>query len=1003
MKYKFIYIIVFFYCVSLNAQQFNFQNYSLAEGLAQSQVYAMLEDSRGYIWMGTQGGGLCQFDGRTFQTFTVRDSLPDNVVESIFEDSKGILWIGTQNGFCTYDGLKFRSQQIKGEENISVFCFYEDGLGRMWIGSDRGVFIKEKNNYIKEDRISRIRINAFFEDSKKNIWVGSNDGAFKIYKNKIKQYRIRDGMNSEVVVDFEEEDNGNIWMCTYGGGVNILSNNRFYYLMEEQGLQVNLLFCTHKDKSGNIWIGGQRNGFSIWNPKDSTFSYLNERDGMTNNHIRCMVEDQWGNIWIGTSGGGVSKYSGQLFVHYDKSNRLKENYVYAICEDRSGDMWISAYNKGVSMFNDSTFSHYGIDSGFLDIKSKMIFEDSRGRMWLGTEGRGLALMEEDTIRYYTNAKGLSDNWIRDMVEDTLGNFWIGVAGGGVTKMTPVNEAATEFNYKIYVKNNGFPDDRINALLLDREQRLWFATRDNGMGYFKTDSTFTNITKQDGMPDDFVRSIVQDSLGFIWVGTRNGIGRLFLNKDSIDIIKISSKDRLTSGNIYSLILDDDQNLWAGSEVGVDKIELDASRQVKSIKHYGKSEGFIGIETCQNSVWKDRKGHLWFGTINGLTKYNPENRKSNPTPPVLHFTDIKLFYKSLSRSTYADWVTPWNGLKKGLSFPYHQNHLGFEFLGVNHSNPEKVRYQWKLKGAEQDWSPISQKTDVTYSNLSPGKYTFQVQAFNEDGIGSKEPLALSFSIRSPFWATWWFRLLVLGVGGILIYSIFKSRVNAVRRKAALEQERLTFEKNLLELEQKALQLQMNPHFIFNALNSIQALTTKEPKKARYQLAKFSKLMRSILENSREPKITLEQERETLENYLALEKFSRNNSFDYTINIDENLDSEEVLLPPMMIQPFVENAIIHGVAQKMEDGIIEISFIEKNNLLECIVQDNGVGRAEARERKSQQEHTHKSMALQVTQERLEILNEGQGGKRLEIIDMKNSDGDSEGTKVILSLPLL
>ena len=238
-------------------------------------------------------------------------------------------------------------------------------------------------------------------------------------------------------------------------------------------------------------------------------------------------------------------------------------------------------------------------------------------------------------------------------------------------------------------------------------------------------------------------------------------------------------------------------------------------------------------------------------------------------------------------------------------------------------------------------------------------------------------------------------------LLIGLFIRLRVNRIRREAAIKTERLEMEKSILQLEQKALQLQMNPHFIFNVLNSIQSLITKKDEKtARYFLAKFSKLMRAILENSRETKITLEQEIETLQNYLGIEQFSRGNAFDFEIEIDPRLDVDEIMIPPMLLQPFVENAIIHGVGQVTEGGKVKLEFIQKYGTLECVITDNGPGIEKARARKSQQEHTHKSAALEVTQERLDILNAGIKNRSLEITDLSKEDARLTGTKVVLRL---
>ena len=444
---------------------------------------------------------------------------------------------------------------------------------------------------------------------------------------------------------------------------------------------------------------------------------------------------------------------------------------------------------------------------------------------------------------------------------------------------------------------------------------------------------------------------------------------------------------------------------GSYAGVDRIQLDAERNPKSIAHFGIAEGFTGSETTQNAGLKDRNGNLWFGTTNGLMQFTPGNAIVNPIPPALHMVDVQLGYTSLQKTEYADWIDNWGHLKDGLQFPYNQNDLSFEFLGINLQNPTSVRYQWKLENNDEKWSPLSNQTSVRYSNLNPGNYTFLLRAYNENDMYNDPPIAISFSITPPYWQTWWFQLGSILLGLLIIFGIFRIRVNRIRRKAKAEKEKLELENHLLELEQKALQLQMNPHFIFNALNSIQGLIVKkEPAKARFQLAKFSKLMRSILENSRSEMITLENEIELLENYLTIEKNSNNDRFDFELDVDERLDPEAVLIPPMMIQPFVENAIIHGI-HTVENGLINITFTQMGKLLECTITDNGIGREAAKARKSQKDQQHKSAALEVTQERLDILQNGKLGKKksLEILDVVDAEGKVAGTRVVLRMPLM
>jgi LytS/YehU family sensor histidine kinase len=312
---------------------------------------------------------------------------------------------------------------------------------------------------------------------------------------------------------------------------------------------------------------------------------------------------------------------------------------------------------------------------------------------------------------------------------------------------------------------------------------------------------------------------------------------------------------------------------------------------------------------------------------------------------------------------------------------------------------------LKGFDKEWSPVSVQHSFTYPNLNPGKYTFMVKACNEDGVWNHQPIELQFSILPPFWLRWWFIIIVIITIGGIVFAVFKWRVNLIKSKAAEEQKKTQMEKDILELEQKALRLQMNPHFIFNALNSIQSqIGTDNEQAARYYLAKFSRLMRQILDNSRQATITLEEEINTLENYLLIEKFCNGDRFDYNISVDPNLEKDYIKIPPMLLQPFIENAIKHGLKYSNEKrGMIEVTFSEKNNLLECSVTDNGIGRVKAEElNKNSKETYHKSTALLVTQERLDLLKEDKNIRSLEIIDLYDENENALGTKVIVRIPL-
>jgi sensor histidine kinase YesM len=348
---------------------------------------------------------------------------------------------------------------------------------------------------------------------------------------------------------------------------------------------------------------------------------------------------------------------------------------------------------------------------------------------------------------------------------------------------------------------------------------------------------------------------------------------------------------------------------------------------------------------------------------------------------------------------------------LELPYTQNHLRFEFTGIDLRNPEGVKFRWRLVGFETDWVPENSERQATYSNLQPGDYTFQVQAKNSDGYWS-DLKTFAFHITPPVWQTWSFRL---GVGGgilLLLFILFRWRLKLAQRRGKELLQKVRLEKHVLELEQKALRLQMNPHFIFNALQSINGyIARNDSAEARKYLAKFGKLMRMTLENSRTSYTSIEQEAELLYNYTALEAMSQGNRFTTHIDIDEQIRHESTFIPVMLVQPFVENAIIHGLKHKIEGGgelHVRFRLEGKPNgtngdqqYIVCEIQDNGVGRKKAAEYEAGIKKDHKSAALEITRERLQQMNEeGKPKSSVEIIDVEDAAGEALGTKVVIRI---
>lgn len=985
------------------AQQYIFRNYSVKEGIAQSQVYCMLQDSRGFLWMGTRGGGLTRFDGINFTSYTTKNGLPNNYILSIKEDAEHNLWIGTNNGLSFYNGIKFQNYFPIKNAVIAIKEIEFDGKQNLWLASSEGLLLFNRNsfqNISAEINDKQHVINSVLYLNSNKILYANANGIFT-YNSIKKTYSLNKKYTQ--INCIRKDANNKIWLGTYGMGIFVGDGENFSQTIGNPILRSSIVWNINFDKKNNAWISTLSNGIIEYNLNEKQTTILTEQEGLSNNHVRCMLQDQSGNYWFGTSGGGVSNYFGKMFTHYDKASGLGGNFVYSIFKDSKNKTWIGTANKGVTILDSSVFTTINASNGFADVKVKAINEDNYGTKYFGTDGNGLYILQNNS---FEKIEKLSNQYIRSIVKDLLGNIWIATAGSGIYKIEPTIKSSGN---NLIITNLSIPDslfsNRITTLHVDKKNRIWYATENDGISFIENDKASNfHLTTANDLPSNNIRCMVEDANNLLWIGSAgDGIASINLYDKNIIVNKVNNSS-LTSNNIYLMTFDSKNNLLLGSESGIDYVSLDKLNQISSVKHYSKGDGFVGIETCQNAVYKNEDGTFWFGTINGLTKYNPSNLVKNESETITTINDVRLFYISLAETKFKKYVGNWNEVKM-IELPYNKNHLSFDFMGINFSNPDAVLYKWKLEGFDADWSPASKQRTVTYSNIPDGEFYFKVISCNEDGVWNKNPASIHIIIHKPFWKNWWF--IFVGILGLvsLIWFIFKQREKNIKQKAQEQQQKIILEKELIELEHKALRLQMNPHFIFNALNSIQSqIGTDNEQNARYYLAKFSKLMRQILDNSRNSLISLQEEISMLENYLLVEKFCNNNSFEYSIQVDENVETDYIKIPPMILQPFVENAIKHGMKYlKNKIGKIEIDFKEENNILICTVIDNGVGRKKSEElNKQSRDDFHKSTALIVTEERLSLLHDEKNENHIVITDLYNELGEGCGTKVEVKIPI-
>jgi PAS domain S-box-containing protein len=796
-----LWLLFFLLEVTGFSQHYNIKNYSREEGLAQSQVRSIYQDSNGYLWIGTSGGGVSKFDGISFINFTTKDGLVDNYVLAIFEDSNRNLWFGTKEGVSRYDGMKFHPLDAgNGLNNSVVQAILQDRAGNVWFGTEQGAWKYDGKTFYHvtgKDGLANDTIMSMLVDSEGNIWFGTGGGVSRYDGGGFTHFSTADGLPASTIDAILEDQNGNLWLGTYSGACKYDGKTFRTYTVDD-GLSSHSIMTIIEDRDGNLWFGTSSGGICKFDGK--VFTCITEENGLSSNVVWALLEDREGNIWIGTYRGGLDKYSGDAFTYYSSKDSLADDVIRAILEDRQGNLWFATFRGGVSKFDGKSMTTFSTKDGLIDNFVLTIYEDREGNLWFGTFG-GVSKYDGKQFVNITREDGLPDSVVRSIIEDRARNIWFGTNEGGISRY----DGKTVTNFTI---EDGLNVNQISTIMEDKEGGLWIATS-NGICHYDG-KTFTNISKKFALKQTNIYSIIQGEKGSVWFGAYGDGIIKHTPHGSFEVF--SSKDGLDNDNVVSMGFDDGGKLWIGTEKGICQLDAPLYEKTgqKKFKHYGKEEGFVGIECIHNSICKDRHGNIWFGTIKGAIKYKPYREKPNFMEPLTHITDIRLLSGEDAWFAHAEGISSKNGLPIGLKLPFNKNYLVFDFIAVSLTVPEKVKYQYKLEGFDDRWVPVSEGSYANYSNIPPGRYVFKVKACNNEGIWNKVPTSFDFEILPPFWMTWWFYLLcgVFVVSGI--YTFIKIRIRSLVRHRRILKEKvrsstLELKKEKEKVEQINLELE------------------------------------------------------------------------------------------------------------------------------------------------------------------------------------------------------
>ena len=963
------------------AQQYNFKNYSVESGLPYIQIFAMFQDSKGHLWSGGYGGAS-KFNGKTFKNYSPKNGLANHYVNAIIEDQFHLMTIGTIDGLSVIDKVKgtvsnYYMKDGLPSNNVTSFCL-DPKLG-LWTGTNKGLCIWDGKKVTQVSYFKDQNISCLLYTEKYGVFIGTNKGLFVKDKNS-NEFRL---LVENVTVNSISQINDKIYAGTDNGlyllNLEKHTTNVFHVsngLLDEN---ITAVLC---QKNGVVWIGSKTGLISF---NGSEFSYYNIGFDNNSNHIRSLLIDYEDNLWIGTH-SGLFKYRGKGFTVYDKQHGLGSAFIFQIIRDVNQNLWIATESNGIYKFANGFFKNYSTKQGLPSNQVNAILPQDDGSVWFGGVN-GISVYKNENIQNAPFGTAFKlEAPINCFYKDSKGLIWVG-GQNGVCSMKKNGNSYLITYYKIPGKTDDKAGFAVWSFIEDNKGGIWAGTYLAGL--FKLEG---NQFKQQAIssPDEVntALDLCKDNFGNLYAATLNGV--LMFNPDKHTYKFISEKDGLSSELVYAISITKDNNyLWAGTNQGINKIDIKKLQyDVMDITKYGRTDGFTGVESNSHGIYEDADSSIWFGTVNGLIKYTPKEFIENDNLSKTSITNIKI--------GYSDTL-----LANGSVLPFSLNNISFYFDGISLTAPEKVLYTYKLENYDKDWSPYTDVNYIKYDNLPPGKYTFKVKSCNNEGIWNIEPVTFSFTIKSPYYKTWWFILFcIIGVSGIVII-IFRLRLRQLRKKQEAEFEHLV---EVSKAELTALRAQMNPHFVFNALNSIQhyILNSKGEEAVKY-LSKFAKLIRIILSNSEKPIVTINEDIEAIKLYLELEKMRFENKFDYSINIDSSIDGDYDEIPPMLIQPYLENAILHGINPKVNNGHIEISIKVVNQFIKISIRDDGIGREKSKAVQSLQPAArHKSLGMKITKDRVRILNTiHQSNLNVNIIDLYNDKNEAIGTQVDVFIP--
>lgn len=834
-----------------NAQvnSLKFSHLSVDQGLSHADVYAIMQDSKGFIWLGTKNG-LNLYDGYTVQTYKqdVKDksTLPGNDIRALAEDNEGYIWAGTYDSGLirlnrhTKKGQVFTSSNTKALTSNSIYAIHKDRKGNIWVGTFGGGLVKFdaktqqatafRNRYGNKQSISSDNILAIHEDRQGKLWLGTFGGGLCKFDPEKGVFSASSLKNDTDIYAITEDRKGHLWLGTYGKGLIRLHKEtgaaEFFSSQSSKGFSGDYIRAVKEDAMGILWIGTEKGGgLKYFDPYQRQFhTYRHEPtnpSSLGSDNINALLLDKSGSLWIAAEGSGVDRFDTQnsafrTYVSGFNAPQFTTGAVNALYEDSERVLWIGGtFTDGLTLYaydrSRNTYASHRLpvrsDFPGFNYSITAIAGDDLGNIWIGTAENGLYRYNQQRrdFKVFTNLNsGLSSNGIETIYKDRKGVVWIGTYEGGLCRLDPDRES-----FRTYSHRAGNPaslgNNTVKVIYEDKNDLLWLGSKDGGLCRFdrKTDSFKTYKSIQGvrstqgiakSLPSNSIRAIVE-SQGDLWIGTDAGICKFQPATETF--ARINERNGLPENDVCAMLTDNKGNLWIST---FSKGIVRFNAKTHQIRYFTTGEGLHSNEFTQWAAHKNRNGELFFGGSQHFISLPPEQIIDVQYTPPVYLTSFSFFDQDKNQKrTFAEPVEK----MKTIELNYSDNFFEFEFTFLNYINADKNTFAYMMEGVDKNWKSVGDRRLASYTNIDPGEYVFKVKAADKFGRWSDKDASVRIVIQPAWYDTWLARLTatVLVISSIWLY--YRNRIRFFQRqKETLERQ---VRERTVELVQKNAEIE------------------------------------------------------------------------------------------------------------------------------------------------------------------------------------------------------